>query len=114
MEVLTNLKSYDEAKKEIAALQHYIDLIDNYVISNLEELIIYKYALHNSISKVIRHIKNSDYLYIYDTNLVTHNYITSVILGDTLNDLHAIVKKHYKEKTRPQRKRSRNNNFFRP
>lgn len=96
--------TYNNAKKTIKELQHYIELIDNYEINTIDDLIIYMYAIHNSISQVIKQIKKSHYVNTFDTTLVTPKYITSVILGNKRNELHGIIKKQYKEKTRPRRR----------
>lgn len=98
------MMSYEKAKKEIKVLINYIELIDNFEINTIENLVIYEYAKHNSISKVIKEIRKNHYNIEFEQVIITPKFITSVILGKPQNELHSIIKTHYLKKTRAQRK----------
>lgn len=94
------MKTYCQAKKEVKILIDYIELIEQFEINNLEDLIIYKYALYNSISKVIKDIKthNNSFAFNIDSSNITPEYIKSTILRTPGNQLHSLIKKGYLKK----------------
>lgn len=91
---MNELITYTQARKKISTLQNYIDLIDHYdENSSLESWVIKKFALTNSISKVIK-LSNSDNSPF--TTPLTRDYIRSIILSDKQDDqLQASLKKAY-------------------
>lgn len=101
MEVFKIL-TYETAKKEVKYLLYFIDLVENYKIDSIEALIIHQYSLHNSISRVIKSIKNQNV--DFDITLLTHDFIRQVILNKPNDELHSIIRKQYLIKTRPQRR----------
>lgn len=105
--VINVLKSYSQAQKELELLTEYIRLIDNFEIKNLDDLIIYQYAIYNSISKVIKSIKNTNnsFPFTVEYEKITHSLIKNTILSSPQNQLHAVIKKGYIKKTQPQRNR---------
>lgn len=105
------LKTYNQAQKEVKILLDYIELVEQFEIKNLDDLIIYKYAIHNSISKVIKDIKahNESFTFNIDSSNVTPEYVKNTILRSPKNQLHSVIKKGYLKKTKPQRNRKNQN-----
>jgi|SRR5699024_1500083 len=103
--VIINLKSYSQAKKEAQSLLDYINLIEEFEIMTLSDLIIYQYAVHNSISKVIKVIKSKETSFPFNIvfDEVTPDFIKDIILSTPQNQLHSVIKKGYLRKTKPQR-----------
>ena len=99
--------NYEDAKQKLKILQEYISLVDNYSINTLQDLIIRQYAIHNSISKVIRDIKVNNLAknLTSDTEIITHDLIRETILSKPKDSLHSLIQKEYKLKTRPQRRK---------
>lgn len=99
------LKSYSQAKKEAKLLLDYIKLIEQFEINTLSDLIIYQYAIHNSISKVIKAIKsqNTSFSFSIEYEKITSDFIKNTILSTPQNQLHSTIKKGYLRKTKPQR-----------
>lgn len=102
------MPSYKQVQDEINTLVNYLNLIDNYKIESIENLIIYEYAIHNSISKVIKSIKSdkNNSKYYKDFYLITPANIKKTILTTPKDELHKIIKKQYLKKTLPQRRRA--------
>lgn len=103
--VMNILKSYNQAQKEVKILLDYIKLIEQFQINSLDDLIIYEYAIHNSISKVIKNIKLKKHSFDIDYSKITPEHIKNTILGNPQNQLHSVIKKGYLRKTKPQRDR---------
>lgn len=104
---MKRLITYSKAIEELDDLKNYVSLIENFKINSLEDEIIYKYALYNSISKVISHIntdleKNN---FISDLSVITPDFIKKIILNKPSSELHFIIRKGYLLKTRPQRRK---------
>jgi len=90
--------SYSKELVQLEELKHYISLVDDFEIKDLDDWVVKNYALTNSISGVI---KNSlvDELQ-FDANLVTRQQIIKVLNDKPKNELHKIVHKGYKSKIR--------------
>lgn len=99
---MSKVVTYEKAKQQALALTHYIELIDTFNIQSLKDLIIHQYAIHNSISKVIKSIHNNNM--DFDTINLNHDLVRETILSKPTNELHSIIAKDYKIKTRPQRR----------
>src|SRR5699024_10769065 len=102
---INTLKSYNQAKKEAKLLLDYIKLIEQFEINTLSDLIIYQYAIHNSISKVIKEIKskNASFSFTIEYEQITPDFIKNIILTIHKNQLHTTIRKGYLRKTKPQR-----------
>lgn len=103
--VINTLKSYSQAKKEAQSLLDYIKLIEEFEINTLSDLIIYQYAMHNSISKVIKVIKAKDtsFSFAIEYEEITPDFVKNIILATPENQLHSTIRKGYLRKTKPQR-----------
>lgn len=100
------MMTYARAKREIQSLQNYLDLIDHFEIHSIEDFIIHKYAIHNSISKVIKEIRKNDHSSFSNHSEVTPDFVKKVILSKPKNELHSMINRYYKKKIRPQTKRN--------
>lgn len=100
---MLNLSTYNKAKEQIEILTNYVDLVDTYNIETLENAIIHLYAIHNSISKVIKNIKIQTYSFEFDSNTITHDFVRQVILSKPNDELHYIIQKIFKKKTKPRK-----------
>ena len=103
--VRNTLKSYIQAKKEAKLLLDYIKLIEQFEINTLSDLIIYQYAIHNSIGKVINEIKSkkNTFSFTIEYEQITPDFIKNIILAKPENQLHSTIRKGYLRKTKPQR-----------
>lgn len=102
--------TYEKAKREVIYLSRYINLIDNYKIEVLDDWIIHQYAIHSSVSKVIRNSKNENSVYFSQLNfdLLNPSYIKDLIMSPPKDELHKLIKKEFLIKTRPQRRKKYN------
>ena len=85
--------SYKEAKKLRDELTNYIELIDDYKVTNLDTWIIKNYALTNSIAGVIKNARIE--VDRSEPYLVNHQSIAETIRKSPSDDLHNIVRKGY-------------------
>lgn len=88
------LMTYEKAKEEVRFLQNYIQLIENYEVTNLEEFIIKNYAITNSSSSIIK-IFNS-YNHESSCSNLSRQYIFEVIKSPPKDELHKILRNAYK------------------
>lgn len=100
--------TYQNAKDEVEFLLSYISLIENHKIESIEDLIIYEYAIYNSISKVIKNINLDNELLNLNSYSITPSFVKDIIMSSPKNELHKLIRKQYLIKTRPQRRRSSN------
>lgn len=100
---MLTLSTYNKAKEHIAILTTYVDLVDNYNVETVENAIIHLYAMHSSISKVIKNIKNQTYSFEFDSNVITHDFVRQVILSKPNDELHSIIQKIFKKKIKPRK-----------
>lgn len=98
--------TYKKAQEEVKILLNYINLIDNYKVESLEDLVIYKYAIYNSISKVIKTVNDENRNSNLNVYHITPDIVKSIIMNSPKDELHQIIRKQYLIKTRPQRRRS--------
>jgi len=100
--------SYDKAKREFDSLRNYITLIEEYQVNSLETFIIHRYAIYNSISKVLKSVREEQetlkFLIDIDMDKINHNFIKNTVLSSPRDPLHEILRKGYQIKTRPQRR----------
>ncbi|HBV23515.1 MAG TPA: hypothetical protein DEB42_07015 [Jeotgalicoccus sp.] len=94
----TKLRTYIKAKEERDYLQYYIELIDEYKIKNIETFIIKSYAMSNSTSGVLKDFNENKP--IYDTHILTREYILTVIKGHPIDELHKIIRQSYMKRYR--------------
>jgi hypothetical protein len=78
----------DKAKNEIQKLQYYVNLVEKYEPTTLEQEIIKEYAKTSSISAVCK------------TLSVTHEKVVDVITSLGKDELHKIVRSGYMKKTK--------------
>lgn len=98
--VIITLKTYKQAQKEAKILLDYIELVDEFEVNNLEDLIIYQYAINNSISKVINVIKSNTISLTFkiEYNEITPDFVKNTILSAPRNQLHSVIRKGYLKK----------------
>ncbi|MFC5591590.1 hypothetical protein ACFPRA_22145 [Sporosarcina soli] len=101
---MKNLKTVDQAKKEIATLQRFIDLVESFQPETLKEQIIKEYAYIGSIEKVAIKVYELGYSKS-DGNPYEKGDITNIIIGKPANDLHKLIKSGYLKKTRHSRRK---------
>lgn len=97
--------TYTKALQELEVLSHYIKLVDDFKVCNLTDLIIHRYAMYNSIAKVIKSVKDDSNNLVFDYNIITHDFVRQTILSSPNSNLHKLIKKQYLIKTRPQRRK---------
>ena len=100
---MKNLKTVDQAKKEIEILQGFVDLVESFRPETLEEQIIKEYAYIGSIEKVA--IKVNEMGYLYDGRAFEKEDISNIIKSKPTNDLHKLIKSGYLKKTRHSRRK---------
>jgi hypothetical protein len=83
----------DKAKAEIKRLQDYVNLVEAYQPSNLEEEIVKEYATKSSIPEVSKKLN------------VSYEKVVEVIRSKGKDELHKIVRSGYMKKTKPHRTR---------
>lgn len=95
--ILYELMTYTQAKEKKCALQHYINLIDNYDENISQEAwIIKNFAMTNSISKVINLSNNKDFPF---NVCLTRDYIKEVLLNENNHDeLQILLRRAYKKR----------------
>ncbi|MFS0577318.1 hypothetical protein AB1K83_17010 [Sporosarcina sp. 179-K 3D1 HS] len=82
--MMKNLKTVDQAKKEIEILQGFVDLVESFQPKTLEEQIIKEYAYIGSIEKVA--IKVNEMGYSNDGKAFEKEDISNIIKGKPTND----------------------------
>lgn len=100
---MLTLSTYNKAKDQIEILTNYVGLVDDYNVDTVENAIIHLYAMHSSISKVIKHIKTQTYSFELDYSLITHEFVRQVILSKPNDELHSIIQKIFKKKVKPRK-----------
>jgi|SRR5699024_5300286 len=93
-------KTYKKALLDVAELNRYIKLVEEYETHTINRFIIKSYAETNSVPKVIQKINNSQYAAELPTDTTNSNYILNVIKSKAQDDLHKIVQKIYLNKTK--------------
>lgn len=96
------LRTVEAAKKEIKELQAFVDLVETYKPSTLEENILKEYALLGSINKVVGKINDE-----HDREIIDGTFVTKLITSKSQNELHKCLKTNYLLKTRHTRTKTR-------
>ncbi|WP_430789134.1 hypothetical protein VBD025_02865 [Virgibacillus flavescens] len=92
----------DKARKEIERLRNYIELVECYEVDTLEQWIIKKYAETNSIKKILEIADNES---IKKGGIALgREYVTSVIIGKTKDELHRIIRLGFIQKYKPNKR----------
>lgn len=86
-----NFMTLDRAEAEIKRLQYYVDLIETYQPTTIEEEIIKEYAITNSITEVSKRLN------------VSYEKVVDVITDRGKDELHKIVRSGYMKKTKHSR-----------
>ncbi|MFD1173927.1 hypothetical protein [Oceanobacillus picturae] len=98
------LITLEKAKKEVERLQNYIELVESYEVDTLDRWIIKMYAETNSIKKILEIAENNS---IKNGELaLEREYVTNVINGKTRDELHRILRLGYRQKYKPNKRRS--------
>lgn len=94
----------DKAKAEVERLQRYIDLVEDYETDTLNKWIIKQYALSNSIKKILEEA-NETGVTNDDGVPLDRKYITGVINGTVMDELHRILRLGYRRKIKPNKRK---------
>lgn len=97
--------TYSKAIQEVEVLLEYIKLVEEFKIETVTDLIIHRYALHNSIGKVITSLRDDSMNLVFDYDNLTHDFVRQTILSSPGTDLHKYIRTQYLIKTRPQRRK---------
>ena len=95
---MTKLKTVGQAKKKIAELQSFVDLVEGYHAETLEQQIIKEYAYLGNLGKVAEKVNEMGYLIHGQPYKGTD--ITDVIRGKGNDELHKVIRSGYLLKTR--------------
>lgn len=98
------LKTVDAEKKEIKDLQAFVELVENYEATTLEQKVIKAYAHHGSINKVVIMVNEQAQC----NELIDSEYVTNLIKSKPHDKLHKMLKTNYLLKTRPTRRKKPN------
>ena len=98
------LITVERAEKEINRLQKYIELVENYEADTLEKWIIKEYAYTNSIVEVVKRI--SDRGFTINERRVDKKYVTSILDGKIMDELHRLLRLGYRQRIKPFKKPS--------
>ncbi|KAA0941644.1 hypothetical protein FQ087_21055 [Sporosarcina sp. ANT_H38] len=102
--MMKNLKTVDQARKEIKILQGFINLVESIQPQTLEEQIIKEYAYIGSVEKVAIKVSELGYLKS-DGQPFEKEDISNIIKGKPTNDLHKLIKTGFLKKTRHTRRK---------
>jgi len=97
-----NLITYDRAKSEIKRLQAYVEMIDNYVINDFEDWVIYNYTITNSMTKIVK--KAADENVLIDGRPIEIKDLSKIINSKTKTELHRILRLGYRQRIRKSRR----------
>lgn len=100
----------ERAKEEVAELQNFIHLAENYKASTVEQFIIKEYAFLGSIAKVAAVLNQRGYR--INNQLITQEQVSEIIRGKATDELHKIIKTGYLRKTLHQRRKVKQDNRF--
>lgn len=89
--VVYKLMTLERAKKEITMLQAYVELVESYKPTNIEQEIVKEYAITNSNKKLCENLS------------VIHERVVDVISSLGKDDLHKFVRSGYMKKTKHTR-----------
>lgn|SRR5699024_485834 len=97
------LITLERAHREIARLKKYVNLIENYDDSTVDKWIIKQYAITNSIKKIEEEATERNLS--IDGKPIDRAYITKLINGNVMDELHRIVRLGYRQKIRPNKRK---------
>lgn len=99
--MVNRLITYEKAQSEVKRLKEYIQLVDSFEVNNLDDWIIYNYALTNSIQKIVDKAAEEDVM--NNGQPLENKYVSSVINGGTQSELHRILRLGYRQRIRKSR-----------
>lgn len=102
---MNNLSTLSKAKKDVAYLQNFIFLIENYEESTLYNQIIKRYAITGSMKQVVLEINAEREL--EGLFQIDKSYVLETIISKPKDQLHQLVLTQYRNKTRHKRNRYR-------
>lgn len=104
---MKTFRTLDQAKKDLQAIQQYVELIENYQPKDFIQQVIYTYALVGNVVKTAEILNNKGYS--FNGQLIEPQDITAIITSKpSKNDLlHKQIKSLYMKKTRPSRSSGR-------
>ena len=76
-----------------------MDLVEKYEMDTLEKWIIKQYAITNSMKKIIEIAAEEEITNNGDP--LDHQFILGLINGDTMDELHRVLRLGYRRKVRP-------------
>lgn len=88
----------ERAKKKILNLQRYVDLTETYTVNSFETAVIKEYAIYGSVTKVRDKLNESGYR--IGERKIESNDVSKIIRSKPTDELHAIVRKFFKNKVR--------------
>ncbi|TFJ91713.1 hypothetical protein [Lentibacillus salicampi] len=100
---MVKLITVERAKKEVQRLQHFIDLAESYESDTLNKWTIKEYAYTNSIKKVVEKA-NTESLTVKGEPL-SREYAVAVINGKANDELHRILRRGYRLKIKPNKRK---------
>ena len=100
---MTTLKTVEQAKNQIAKLQAFVDLVEDYQAETLEQQIIKEYAYLGSLTKVAEKVNRLGYS--IDGRPYEGTDISFVIKGKGNDELHKVIRSGYLRKTRHTRRK---------
>jgi len=89
----------EQAKKEIQSLNKYIELVEKYEVTNINQWVIKNYALTNSVAGVIKNSLQESSEYKVSMPL-SRELVINVIKSKPQDQLHRIVRSAYLKKIR--------------
>lgn len=92
--------TYSQAKKDIILLNHFINLVENYEVTDVDSFIIKSYAETSSIAKVIRELNRNKFIYELPINISKSVYISTILKRKPEDALQKIVHDIYKKKVK--------------
>ncbi|GEM_PF-1610030 len=95
----------EKAEKEVALLNEYISLVNNYKVHDVNHWIIKNYALTNSIAGVIKKSLKDNTLETYNT-IITREMVLEVLRAKPHDDLHKVVSNGYFKKIKKNKSTS--------
>lgn len=96
------LITVQKAKEELKRLQNYIELVENYHADTIEKAIIKEYAYTNSLTEVVKRVNNNG---LHQGEPIVKNYVTAVINGKPMDELHKLMGQGYRERIKSNKKK---------
>lgn len=96
------LITYDKAKSEIERLQAYVEMIEEYQINNLEDWVIYNYAITNSMKKVVEKVAGENV--IIDGRPIESTDVSEILKSKPKTELHRILRLGYRQRIKKNKR----------